>query len=72
MRGWLIADYFYSFIRNIHLSKVNIGGSLVPTEAHLFVCNFDMALKAGSVIDRMALWDCISGTSFDPLSRAPF
>lgn len=57
---------------NVHLCKVNIGGRLVPTEAHLFVFTFDMALKTGSVIGRMALWDCNGGTSFDPLSCAPF
>ena len=57
---------------NFHLCKVNIGGRLVPTEADLFVFTFDMALKTGSVIGRMALWDCIGGTSFDPLSCAPF
>ena len=57
---------------NFHLCKVNIGGRLVPTGAHLFVFTFDMALKTGSVIGRMALWDCIGGTSFDPLSCAPF
>lgn len=57
---------------NVHLCKVNIGGRLVPTEADLFVFTFDMALKTGSVIGGMALWDCIGGTSFDPLSCAPF
>lgn len=59
-------------LHNVHLSKINIGGRLVPTEADLFVFTFDMALKTGSVIGRMALWDCIGGTSFDPLSCAPF
>lgn len=57
---------------SVHLCKVNVGGRLVPTEAHLFVFTFDMALKTGSVIGRMALWDCIGGTSFDPLSCALF
>ena len=57
---------------NFHLCEVNIGGRLVPTEVHLFVCNFDMAFKTGSLIGRMALWDCIGCTSFDPLSCAPF
>ena len=57
---------------NFHLCKVNIGGRLVTTEAHLFVCNFDMALKTGSLTGRIALWDCIGDTSFDPLSCAPF
>ena len=57
---------------NVYLCKVNIGGRLVPTEAHLFVFTFDMALKTGSVIGRMVLWDCIGGTSFDPLTCAPF
>ena len=59
-------------LHNVHLCKINIGGRLVPTEAHLFVFTFDMALKTGSVIGRMVLWDCIGGTSFDPLSCAPF
>ena len=44
---------------------------LVQTEAYLFVCNFDMALKTESVICRMALWDCFGVTNFDPVSCVP-